>query len=388
MNSRSVGLIYLDPPFNSKTNYAAPIGSEAAGAEFKDTWYLDDIDDEWIESIAKKYPRLYRVLLASVNDSNKAYLAYMSPRMIELERILKDTGSIFLHCDPTMSHHLKLLMDVIFGEDNFRNEILWCYTGPGSPKMRQFNRKHDTIFWYSKGDTWTFNKDAARVPYKDPKQKPRKAFDTGGAFEHEAIEELRARGKILETWWSDIALAVRSKNENTGYPTQKPIKLLKRIIGAASNKGDMIFDPFCGCATTLVAADGMDHPRQWVGIDISPKAAELVVDRLKKAQGLYKDIKPRTDLPQRTDLGKLPPPRTYLNRLYGEQGGNCNGCGHHQPIRENFHVDHIIAKSKGGTDHIENLQLLCGNCNSIKGSRSMEYLKLARKRTKKILEII
>ena len=381
MNSGSVDLIYLDPPFNSKANYAAPIGSEAAGAEFKDTWYLDDIDKEWMQSIAKKHPKLHRVLLASSNDSDKAYLAYMSPRIIEMHRILKDTGSIYLHCDPTMSHYLKMAMDAIFGRENFRNEIIWSYKTGGRSK-KWFGKKHDVILFYTKTNSYTFNL-----------QKEKSYNRNGKPYRFEGVEEFEdengqwyTMAGMRDVW--EINAIGRTSKERTGYPTQKPEELLDRIIKTSSNEGDIVLDPFCGCATTLVVADVRSQPRQWVGIDISKKAAELVISRLEKAQKIYKDVKPRSDLPQRTDLGKLPPPRTYLSRLYGEQGGNCNGCGHHQPIKENFHVDHIIAKSKGGTDHIENLQLLCGNCNSIKGSRSMAYLKLARKRTKKILEIM
>lgn len=371
MNSACVDLIYLDPPFNSNRNYAAPIGSEAADAEFKDTWSLSDIDEEWIDLLEEQYPKLYRILLAAMSDSDKSYLCYMAIRLLEMERVLKPTGSIFLHCDPTMSHYLKLMMDAIFGKKNLRNEILWCYTGPGSPHMRQFNRKHDSIFWYSKGDTWTFNKDKARAPYKDPKQKPRKAYDTGGAFEDEAIEEMRERGKIRENWWSDIALAVRSKKENLKYPTQKPIKLLNRIIEVASNPGDMVMDPFCGCATTLASADNLQ--RDWVGIDVSPVATKLVKKRIKTQQGLFLEIVTRDDIPQRTDMGKLPPYKSHKKTLYGEQEGKCKGCKDWFKAGV-MDVDHIIAVSKGGTDDIENLQLLCRECNGIKGNRGMGYL--------------
>ena len=320
-----------------------------------------------------------------MTDSDKSYLAYMSPRLIEMKRILKSTGSIYLHCDPTMSHHLKMVMDAIFGRENFRNEIIWCYTGPGSPRMRQFNRKHDNIFWYSKGDTWTFNKDDVRIPHADGGPHSG-GFGEGGKRPDDPSYSIS--GKIPETWWSDIALAVRSKNENTGYPTQKPLKLLRRVIEASSNPGDTVLDPFCGCATTLVAADGLNHPRNWVGIDVSPKAVELVVERIKGAQGMFEDIKPRRDLPQRTDMGRLPPPRSHIDTLYGKQGGDCKGCGEHQKNKGNLEVDHIIAKSKGGTDHIDNLQLLCGHCNRKKGNRSMEYLASMRNETKEILKIL
>ena len=130
MNSECVDLIYLDPPFNSNTNYAAPIGSEAAGAEFKDTWTLTDVDVEWINLIEAKHPQLCRVLLAAMTKSDKSYLIYMAIRLLEMKRLLKPTGSIYLHCDPTMSHYLKLVMDAIFGKRNFRNEIVWLrYSG-------------------------------------------------------------------------------------------------------------------------------------------------------------------------------------------------------------------------------------------------------------------
>ena len=126
MNSASVDLIYLDPPFNSNANYAAPIGSEAAGAEFKDTWTLHDVDVAWLDLIETKHPALNRVIHAAMTNSDKSYLIYMAVRLLEMKRILKDTGSIYLHCDPTMSHYLKLVMDAVFGKVNFRNEIILC----------------------------------------------------------------------------------------------------------------------------------------------------------------------------------------------------------------------------------------------------------------------
>ena len=126
MNSASVDLIYLDPPFNSKANYAAPIGSEAAGAAFKDTWTLSDVDITWLDLIEAKHPALNRVIHAAMTNSDKSYLIYMAVRLLKMKRILSDTGSIYLHCDPTMNHYLKLVMDAVFGKVNFRNEIIWC----------------------------------------------------------------------------------------------------------------------------------------------------------------------------------------------------------------------------------------------------------------------
>ena len=162
MNSQSVDLIYLDPPFNSKANYAAPIGSEAAGAEFKDTWTLNDVDAAWLDLIEAKHPALNRVIHAAMSDSDKSYLIYMAVRLLEMHRILKDSGSIYLHCDPTMSHYLKLVMDTILGKQHFQNEIIWCYER-GSRRKSQFGRKHDVILFYSKTKNYVFDSDAVRV---------------------------------------------------------------------------------------------------------------------------------------------------------------------------------------------------------------------------------
>lgn len=360
MNSESVDLIYLDPPFNSNADYAAPIGSQAAGAAFKDTWSLSDIDVEWLNLISLKEPQVHRVLLAAMTNSDKAYLVYMATRLLEMPRLLKPTGSIYLHCDPTMSHYLKLLMDAIWGRRNFQNEFIWYYSGGGASR-RRWARKHDVIFFYSTSNQWAFNVDDVRVPHKW----------TAGQRRADGSER-DPKGKLPDDVWEHHAIMPWA-SERTGYPTQKPLALLERIVLASSNEGGMVLDPFCGCATTMVAADRLD--RQWVGIDISAKAAELVVQRVEADQGLWRNIVHRRDLPARTDLGPLPPYRSRENRqtLYGQQGGDCAGCGEHFLLR-NLEVDHVIARAKGGTDHISNLQLLCGNCNRIKGDRGMEYL--------------
>ena len=379
MNAACVDLIYLDPPFNSNRNYAAPIGSKAAGAAFKDAWTLSDIDVHEHGELADRSPAVYKVIDAARDTHGKgmmSYLIMMALRLIETHRILKDTGSLYLHCDPTASHYLKLVMDGIFGRQNFRNEIVWAYTGPGSPRMRQFNRKHDTILWYAKGKTWTFNRDDVRLPYKDPNQRPRKAFDTGKSFEPAEIEAMRKRGKVTEDWWNDITVAVRSPKERIGYPTQKPLKLLERIIKASSSPGDMVLDPFCGCATTLVAADRLD--RRWAGVDLSPLAVKLVKQRIAADRGLWGGPTVLDKPPLRTDLGALPNYRTHRHRLYGLQEGICAGCDTHFPFKI-MEVDHILPRALGGTDHFDNLQLLCSHCNRSKGSKTMAEWRASRR---------
>ena len=166
---------------------------------------------------------------------------------------------------------------------------------------------------------------------------------------------------------ADIPMA--SGRERIGYPTQKPLALLERIIKASSNEGDIVLDPFCGCATACVAADRLQ--RQWVGIDLSPLAAKLVNTRLQQDMGLFFDIQHRTDIPHRTDLGELPNYRTHKHTLFGRQEGVCAGCLVMFPFR-NMTVDHIVAQSKGGSDHLENLQLLCAACNSMKVAGGQE----------------
>ena len=377
MNSASVDLIYLDPPFNSDANYAAPIGSEAAGAEFKDMWSLSDVDAEWINLMEAKHPTLYRVLLAAMSASDKSYLAYMAARLLEMRRILKPTGSIYLHCDLRMSHYLKLVMDAIFGRKRMKNEIYWYYYNKMHDRRKTlFPRATDSLLFYVAGDSFTFSQ--IQEKRDKPVQQLRRVKRDGKMVnlkdeDGHVVYQTRTH-RVVDNVWRIPALPPASK-ERLNYPTQKPLALLRRLIEASSEQGDIVLDPFCGCATACIAAEQMG--RDWAGIDISPKAAELVVYRMKRElQLLYHGIH-RTDIPRRTDLGKIPPYNSPVNKreLYGEQEGHCAGCNTHFQARH-LEVDHIIALGKGGTDHIENLQLLCGSCNRIKGDRGMEYLRV------------
>ena len=304
LNSEIVDLIYLDPPFNSNRNYSAPGGSDADGAFFKDVWRSDDLKEEWIDEIASASTALYHIINASEfshGKSMKAYLIMMSVRLLEMHRLLKHTGSVYLHCDPNASHYLKLIMDAVFGKDNFRNEIIWCYRGGGVPN-NDFARKHDIILRYSKSADYVFNHQY--VPYSESSQNLINA--RGGVSVDDRPRDLE-RGARMPDWWTDINALQTWSPERTGYPTQKPLALLERIIKASSNESDIVFDPFCGCATALVAAERLN--RRWIGIDISKNAYNMILRRLvKHIDGnstvpslTKKDITHRTDIPVRME---------------------------------------------------------------------------------------
>ncbi len=449
INDDCIDLIYLDPPFNSNRNYAAPIGSKAAGAAFKDTWDLTDVDEAWHNQIADTDLPLYKVIDASQysrGNGMKSYLIMMAVRLLEMKRILKPTGSIYLHCDPTASHYLKTLMDSIFGGSNFRNEIVWKRTGSHGGAKR-YGPIHDAILFYSASQSYQWNRTFQNYSteyldryYKNKDAKGRfqlvsltgsgtRSGESGQvwrgvnpthvgrhwAVPKRAIENaypnrkdldkltIQQRLDLLDTagliYWppngkvprqkryqhmgkgvpvQDVFTDIRSigsqAKERTGYPTQKPLSLLERLISASSNENDIVLDPFSGCATTCIAAERLD--RQWIGIDLSPMAVKLVEQRARNELGMMGGIQAiaRKDIPKRTDLGPAPPLSQSKVTLYGTQAGNCNGCGTHF-MQQHLTIDHIIPKTKGGTDHLENLQLLCGHCNSLKGNRPMEYLK-------------
>ena len=436
MNSESVDLIYLDPPFNSKHNYAAPIGSEAAGAEFKDTWTLNDIAVEWHGLIAEENPELYKVIDATMTKSDRAYIIYMAIRLLEMRRILKSTGSIYLHCDPTMSHYLKLVMDAIFGRKNFKSEIIWKRSSAHSDARqgrKQHGRIHDIILFYAKTDNWTWNlkytsydQDYIDNFYRHTEENTGRKFrldnltGPGGAakgnpqyevmgvtrywrYTQEKMQQLIDAGRVVQTApgrvpaykryldempgvplqdiWVDIKPIQAQAKERVGYPTQKPITLLDRIVQASSNPNDVMLDPFCGCATACIAAE--KNVREWVGIDISPKAVDLVKSRMVKELGMFGQVIHRTDILKRTDIVDFPVYKTHKHTLYGLQEGRCNGCNLHFPFR-NFTIDHIVPQARGGQDHIENLQLLCGACNSMKGTGTMAELLVKLKEHKMI----
>ena len=289
-----VDLIYLDPPFNSNRQYNA-IYSDATGRPlptqieaFCDTWTLDAEQERQIRTIpvlmreagiddeVAEFWRLWMNAMRHTQPSTLAYLAYMVPRLLHMKVILKPAGSIYLHCDPTMSHYIKIMMDGIFGHRNFQNEFIWHYGGGGASRKR-WARKHDVILFYTNGaKSWTFNADDVRTAHKW----------TSGQKRADGSER-DERGKLAEDVWSHHGLMPWA-SERLGYPTQKPLALLERIIKASSNPGDMILDPFCGCATTLEAAHELG--REWIGIDIAIHAIKRVAKaRLEDRLGLVED---------------------------------------------------------------------------------------------------
>ena len=283
--AESIDLIYLDPPFNSKRIYNAFHGG-AQWVAFDDTWRWHEAVDDFHDlcsgpgQLADTMEGLRRIL---GEGPNLAYLSYMANRLRECWRVLKPTGTLYLHCDPTMSHYLKIVMDGIF--DNRRNkklreqgnEIIWFYDDtPGRPQTA-FARKHDVIFRYPKGKKWTFNGDAVRVPIKEASKKRYKYARTLGGRTYIGGESA-VKGKIPEDVWK-IPAVKKTSAQAQGYDTEKPMRLLERIISSSSNKGDVVLDPFCGCGTTIHEAHRLG--RNWIGIDVCVKACQVIQRRLK-----------------------------------------------------------------------------------------------------------
>ena len=325
MNSECVDLIYLDPPFNSNQNYAAPVGSKAAGAAFKDTWSLSDLDVAWMGLIADEQPATAHVLkTAGVTHGKRmqSYLTMMAVRLMEMRRVLKPTGSIYLHCDPYASHYLKMLMDAVFGAGSYRNEIIWRYKKYQKANMRYFTRNSDRILYYLRSSQSTYNPVFEKL--KTPKRYLKREWDkatqriVNSKDEYGRVQYMTVDQEKVDDVWA-LPYLMPAARERIGFPTQKPLALLERIIKASSNEGDVVLDPFCGCATACVA-DKLN--RKWVGIDISPKAVELVNMRLQQAMGSlfhHRYVTARTDIPRRTDIEAhtLPPEQARPLRAAG-----------------------------------------------------------------------
>ena len=317
-----IDLIYIDPPFNSQRNYnvlfeAVELNDTKAQKEaFADTWsnvsYIDTLN-EILELNKNIYDFLRALDKISTSKASVSYLTTMTIRIIYMHRLLKDTGSFYLHCDQTMSHYLKMICDFIFGWNNFQNEIIWLRTtNTGSSKSiaNKFSSDTDTILYYVKSPKFVFNriyKDYGkdyfgRFKFQDEKGYYRwqamKTYSPDKLKELENTNRLRyskngkpeykqyvetLRGVSLNNLWSDIFHINPMANERLGYPTQKPEALLERIINASSNEGDLVADFFCGCGTTIAVSQRLK--RNWIGVDISHLAVKLMVNRLANSFG-------------------------------------------------------------------------------------------------------
>jgi site-specific DNA-methyltransferase (adenine-specific) len=368
VNDEAVDLVYLDPPFNSRQDYnvlfrsTSGEGSQAQIQAFDDTWHWGDeaelAFDQVMTGQNSDAAEMLRSLRSFLKENDMmAYLVMMAARLMELRRVLKSTGSIYLHCDSTAAHYLKMLMDAIFGIQNFRNEITWKRTSAHANVGQRYAAVQDRILFYSVTDDWVWNQ--IYLPYSteyvrshygqiDPanglqfttrdltasmqRASSGQLYEWKGfrpppsrcwAYAKENMEEFESKGLLVysergmprlklylnrmpgtpcDDLWSDIPPINSQAQERLGYPTQKPLALLERIITASSNEGDIILDPFCGCGTTIHAAQKLK--REWIGIDITHLAISLIEKRLKDAfpgiafevHGTPKDLEGARDL--------------------------------------------------------------------------------------------
>ena len=246
----SVDLIYIDPPFFTHKQYEIVWGDEAEIRSYKDRW----------------------------EGGIEHFISWLKPRVKAMYGVLKPTGSFYLHCDWHANAHIRIMLDEIFGEENFQNEIIWCYKTGGATK-RRFGRKHDTIFFYSKSDNYKFN---------EIKEKSYMMHEYGfKKSDFQKDEKGQYSWVILKDWWEIPAVGSATK-ERIGYPTQKPETLLERIIKVSSDEGDVVADFFCGCGTTIAVAQKLG--RKWIGIDISPTAIKIIQKRFKQILGMIEGV--------------------------------------------------------------------------------------------------
>ena len=416
INSGTVNLIATDPPFNKSKDFHATPDSLAAGASFTDRWHWDtDVHQEWVDEIQDDFPGVWQAIEnGRINHSLSmaAFLCWLGVRLIQMHRVLADDGSIYLHIDHTAHAYAKSLMDAIFDHRNFRNEIIWHYYNKMHDRRKRLHpAATDTILFYVKNakSKFTFHqlteqreKPVRQLVRRKVNGRMVNARDDDGKLMYQTKTD-----RTLSNVWRIPMLQPASK-ERKGYPTQKPLELYKRIIMASSNPGDVVLDPFCGCATTPVAADLLD--RQWIGADIWDGAYNLVKQRLEGI-GLTSDAENDTRLVTWGDIiyTKTPPVRTdetdddpdvpdlvlrptrvkakwellthaEMREILAQAQANgdnviCAGCGIALPLRY-MQLDHNLPRKDGGENVITNRILLCGPCNLTKSaSRTLSGLR-------------
>lgn len=455
LNSECIDLIYLDPPFNTGKQWHNPIGDGGAEATFNDIWGWEiernetmqqSIERQWEEEQDYAGTAVREVVEAAFMAHSPrmgAYCAWIAPRLQEMQRILKPTGAIYLHCDPFAGSYLRLLMDAIFGQRQFRNEIEWKRTSSRSDAHR-YGRIHDRLLYYTGGPDATWN--GAYEPYDEayidkfyrhredgrrytldnmasPNPRPNMTYtwrgfpppNKGWRYERATMQRLHDEGRI---WYpdttdrrprlkryldeqqgrsagdviTDINPIAAHANERTGYPTQKPLALIERLITASTNPGDVVLDPFAGCATACIAAQKLE--RQWIGIDVEPKAVELCRQRLRDELGLFDETQELTSPPKREDerqLELIPGRRQLRLELWRQLQAaqqtdhpSCPECDR-APGIDFMEIDHIIPRAQGGPHTRDNVQLLCSHCNRSKGGRTMRQWRRAKAQAVKSL---
>ena len=415
MNSSTVDLIATDPPWKKNRQFLGHGQSE--GQEFKDNWYWEEeFHKGWLQHLEQHYPAMATAVWSGKENHSPAmgaYLCFMAPRIIEMHRVLKDTGSMYLHCDYTTQPYLRAMMDGLFGNGEggkagFKNDIVWDYRTGGIGKSH-WPRKHDNLLYYTKSSNYQLelpreqSRDERRFNLTD--SDGRKYYDKGGSRYY------ADNGVAITDCWVDIPPVRNVSKESTGWATQKPLKLYERIILASSNEGDVVLDPFCGCTTTLIAAWRLQ--RRWIGFDLSTQAEQRMEERIKKYPmlGSFNDVKMgyniksrKENMLRRTDNGgELIPPLTVPEKpkrtrntpsydrdemrvkLARDHGVACQGCGYEPPTPKGelspnlryLDIDHRVPRSLGGKDEEENLCLLCPPCNRRK-SNKMDLAELRR----------
>ena len=270
-----IDLIYIDPPFNSNRDYKDKNGK----VQFTDKWVNVDLKEE-IEELKSTLPKLEEMIgIISPDITYYNYLVSMGIRLYYMRRLLKDTGSIYYHCDPTASHYIKIVMDYVFGIKNFRNEIVWCYDTSGKSK-NYYPQKHNIIFLYSKSDNFIFNEQRVSAEGKNASRYNKIDEQGNKYYMRSGKYKVIYQGTIpVKDWWTDISALTNNQNERLGYPTQKPEALLERIIKASSNEGDLVMDFYNGGGTTGAVCKKLN--RNYLGCDISADSVELTLKRLE-----------------------------------------------------------------------------------------------------------
>ena len=469
LNTASVDLVCIDPPFAKSDTFvgdklrpplsaderenemrllhgwgiATPEQADDAGIAwpddpkarggYKDTWAWDeDIHEDWVTGIETTHPAVGKLLDATRyihGEDTAAYLSFMAIRLIEIHRVLKVTGSLYLHCDHTASGYLRQLLDGVFGKDNFRNEIVWHYNTGGASR-RHFSRKHDTIFYYAKSSACRFN--TQREAYREEATNHfKETDDQGRAYRIRTLggkdyRYYKDEGRVCHDVWDINTLNAVAK-ERTGYPTQKPAVLAERIIRASTNPGDVVLDCFAGCAYAAVAAERIrqsdpEQERIWAACDLNLRAWTVFKRQFNKGGDLplltcndqttgqqvlgcepTVTLHGPAELPTRTTSAEVeikpirtasPRDRRYkrastlmtdramLIALLQFSAGRAWCCGYisdnldHSLAYGNYELDHVIPKSAGGTDEIENRAPLCSAHNGLKGNRDITLVEL------------